>query len=161
MFDDILKPKVRVTVDRKYFLDKYTIGHFLIDGRKMSDTLEDKVRDLDKDGFLTSPGEIKVYGETAIPFTPTGKCYYGFLENNAKRGLIIRLTGVNHFSGILVHSGNTPEHTKGCILPGWNKVKGKVINSKKAMKLITDELLKFVKIGEVFPVYVVTSKTLK
>ena len=46
-------------VKRLYKKETYTIGVLIVDGTKFSDTLEDKVRDLNS--------EKKVYGETAIP----------------------------------------------------------------------------------------------
>ena len=45
----------------------YTIGRLYVDGEKYCDTLEDKVRDINRNGVFDN-GEKKVYGETAIPF---------------------------------------------------------------------------------------------
>jgi hypothetical protein len=43
--------------------------------------------------------------------------------------LLPLVLNVKHFTGIRIHRGNTAKDSHGCILPGENKVKGKVINS--------------------------------
>ena len=43
----------------------YTIGWLYIDGQKVCDTIEDAVRDLNKNGRFDN-GEKKVYAKTAI-----------------------------------------------------------------------------------------------
>jgi hypothetical protein len=48
---------------------------------------------------------------------------------------------VKGYDGILIHIGNRPEDTEGCILVGENKVKGQVINSTETFKRLY-ELLK-------------------
>ena len=45
----------------------YTIGKMYIDGDYFCDTLEDRVRDINKNGKFDN-GEVKVAGETAIPY---------------------------------------------------------------------------------------------
>ena len=42
------------------------------------------------------------------------------------------------FDGVLIHPGNTQADTLGCILPGENKVKGKVVNSAMAFYRLMD-----------------------
>ncbi len=93
-------------------------------------TLEDTVRDLNKDGDLEDEDEGKIYAETAIPFGE----YDGqiTLSPAFKRDLPL-LFNVKHFSGIRIHSGNTAEHSKGCILVGYSTDdNGKIWNSKNA-----------------------------
>lgn len=105
--------------------ESYTIGSLSIDGKKFCDTLEDKVRDLNKNGVFDGD-EKKVYGETAIPYGT----YDVVVDYSPKfKRELPRLQNVRHFEGILIHRGNTAEDSAGCILVGENKVKGKVINS--------------------------------
>lgn len=103
----------------------YTIGKMYIDGDYFCDTLEDRVRDLNKNGKFDN-GETKVAGETAIPY---GR--YQVVVNMSPRFKreLPRLLNVPNFEGILIHRGNTDKDSSGCILVGENKVKGKVINS--------------------------------
>ena len=119
---------MRITVDRKYLAETYTIGKMFINGEYFCDTLEDKVRDLNKDGDLLDEGEDKIYGQTAIPY---GK--YRVILNYSpkfKRELPLLLK-VPNFEAIRIHRGNDESHSAGCLLVGENKVKGKVINSAK------------------------------
>lgn len=121
---------MKLHVQRSYKGQSYTIGDLFVNGTYLCNTLEDTVR------LLTM--EKKIPGKTAIP---AGK--YKVIVNKSpkfKRDLP-RLLDVPHFEGVLIHRGNIPEHTEGCILVGENKVKGKVINSTKyELKLV--ELLK-------------------
>lgn len=119
---------MNLTLKRRYFASTYTIGSIYINGKYFCDTVEDKNRDLNKDGDLNDPGEGKVYAKTAIPF---GK--YTIIVNMSpkfKRELP-RLLNVKHFEGILIHRGATANSSAGCIIVGENKVKGGVINSAK------------------------------
>lgn len=114
-------------VKRLYKKDTYTIGVLMVDGEKFSDTLEDKVRDLNS--------EKKVYGETAIP---AGKYKVVMSMSSKFKRVMPYLENVPQFTGIMIHSGNTPKDTLGCILVGENKKKGQLINSRK----YSDELNK-------------------
>lgn len=129
---------MKLKVIRKYFKDTYTIGKLYINDEYFCDTLEDKNRDLNKNGKFDN-GEVKVYSETCIPFgTYNIKLTYA---PKFKRELPW-LQNVPHFSGILIHRGTTSKNTSGCILVGENKVVGKLINSanyeQKLVKLIKE-----------------------
>lgn len=109
---------MKLKVERQFLKPDYTIGTLEVDGKYFCDTLEDRVRDLS--------WEKKVPGETAIP---AGR--YEVIVNISPRfkRKLPRLLNVPGFEGILIHRGNTPEDTAGCILVGENKAKGRVINS--------------------------------
>jgi hypothetical protein len=116
---------MKLELKRRFLGESYTIGSLLIDGKKFCDTLEDRVRDLNKNGVFDGD-EKKVYGETAIPYGT----YDVVVDYSPKfKRELPRLQNVRHFEGILIHRGNTAEDSAGCILVGENKVKGKVINS--------------------------------
>lgn len=125
---------MKLKLERKYLGNSYTIGKLYIDGKYFSDTLEDKNRDINKNGVFDN-GESKTYGETCIPYGT----YKVILNHSPKfKRELPRLLDVPHFDGILIHRGNTPEDTLGCILVGENKVKGKVINSTQyEVKLVS------------------------
>lgn len=139
---------MKIEVKRIALKDKYTIGHMYIDGKFVCDTLEDKVRDLNKNGKFDN-GEVKIPNETAIPYGtynvtmniqslkysnytkyPYVKKYNAFMP---------RLQNVPSFEGILIHAGNTADHTSGCILVGENKIKGQVVNSQKIWTNLMDK----------------------
>ena len=128
-----------LTLHRHYLGKEYTVGKLFIDGVPFCDTLEDVVRDRNKDGDLNDPGEGKIYGQTAIPYG-----VYRVVVNHSPKfkRLLPRLLNVPHFDGILMHNGVHKDHTLGCILVGENKIKGQVINGKIWEKKLVEILLK-------------------
>lgn len=118
---------MELLLERKYCKEEYTVGRLSINGIFFSNTLEDTVRDINKNGTFDC-GEFKIKGHTAIPYGE-----YEVIVNYSpkfKRELP-RLLNVPHFEGILIHRGNSKKDTEGCILPGENREKGKVLNSTK------------------------------
>lgn len=113
----------------------YTIGRLYIDGAYFCDTLEDTVR----------PEGVKIAGKTAIP---AGKYPLELTESWRFDCLMPLIKNVPNFSGVRIHSGNTAEDTEGCILVGLNKVKGKVINSRKTYDKLFKILFTAEKNGE-------------
>lgn len=128
--------KMEITLYRKYKLPTYTIGKLYIDGQYLCDTVEDKDRGLYQGMSLEWLRELKVYGETAIPYgrykvtLNVQSPKYANSKQYAKcKGYLPRLMDVPAFDGILVHIGNFAKDSCGCILLGENKVKGGVVNS--------------------------------
>lgn len=121
---------MELLLKRLYLKPAYTIGRLFVDGTYLCDTLEDRVRDL--------AHELKVTGETAIP---AGR--YEIIVNHSPRfgRQLPRLIGVPGFEGILIHRGNTPADTAGCILVGENRELGKVVNSTPYELSLTARLL--------------------
>lgn len=98
-----------IRVDRFLLEEKKTFGNMYVQNQFFCHTLEDPVREIGPNG------EGKVYGDTAIP---TG-CYPVVIgwSGRFKRNMI-RVNDVPHFTGILIHGGNTVADTHGCILVG-------------------------------------------
>lgn len=137
---------MKLRLERKYFKDTYTIGNLYIDGTFFCNTLEDKNRDLNKNGKFDN-GEAKMYAETCIPFgtydvkitfSPKFKRELPWLQN------------VPSFTGILIHRGNTAKDSAGCILVGENKAVGNVLNStpyeEKLVKMMKEAITRGEKI---------------
>ena len=119
---------------RRYRNDKYTIGDLYIDGVWFSNVLEDTDRGLTDDMSEEEIKKIKVYGKTAIP---TGRYKVEVTYSPKFKRYLPILLDVKGFSGIRIHSGNTAEDTLGCLLVGFNKVKGQVINSRVTSDKLT------------------------
>ena len=135
---------MQLTLERKELTAAYTMGKLLVNGVAVCDTLEDPVRDLNKNGIFDN-GEKKEYGNTSIPYGT----YEIKLVNSPKYGTIMpRLMNVNSFEGILIHPGNTVKDTLGCILLGKAASKGTLINSRKTFDEVFLILKKAVKNGE-------------
>ena len=135
--------------------DSYTIGKLYIDGIYECDTLEDKVRDYNKDGDLSDYNEAKVASQTAIPYGRYEVSMSVMSPKYSRRssylwcgGYLPRLLNVPHFDGILIHSGNTANDSAGCILVGENKVKGQIVNSMETLKRLYPKLKSASETGE-------------
>ena len=127
---------MKLLLKRIALRDTYTIGKIYIDGEYFCDTLEDKVRDLNKNGVFDGD-EKKVYGETAIPYGT----YKVILSYSPKfKRILPELLDVPCLTGIRIHRGNTEKDTAGCLLVGENKVRGKVLNSTYWEKKLIEKL---------------------
>lgn len=119
---------MKLTVERFAFKETYTIGRLLVEGKYFCDTLEDKVR----------PAGEKIFGKTAIP---SGTYQLSITYSPKFKKNLPLVMNVPGFEGIRIHPGNTPEDTEGCLLVGWNKEKGKVLESKATFSALMDILL--------------------
>lgn len=143
-------PKETYTIGKLYYIDEDTQAK-----RYICDTLEDTDRRLDSSMNEDAIKKLKVYAQTCIP---TGTYQISMNVRSPKYsnrqyyklycdGKLPRLLGVKGFDGVLIHIGNTNKDTAGCILVGYNKKKGQVINSKSAWeKLMT--ILRMARYGE-------------
>lgn len=110
---------MKLKVERLWRKSSYTIGRLFVDGKLFCNTLEDRVRDLTK--------ETKVPGQTAIP-AGTYEVVFNWSPKFGRN--FPRLLNVPHFTGILIHSGNTAADSAGCILVGNNTEKGRLTSSR-------------------------------
>lgn len=93
---------------RRVVRDKdYTVGILVVDGKHFGYTCEDEVR---------AVGE-KIANQTAIP----AGTYAIKMTMSQRFGKVAPiLLDVPLFTGIRIHSGNSPADTSGCILVGYN-----------------------------------------
>lgn len=110
---------MKLRVERLWKKPTYTVGRLYVDGKLYCNTLEDVVRDLDK--------EAKVPGKTAIP-DGTYKVIFNWSPKFGRN--LPRLLNVPHFDGILIHPGNTADDSAGCILVGKNTEVGRLTESR-------------------------------
>ena len=138
--------KISLILEREVYTDKSTIGELYykdlqtIYPKFICYTLEDTCRDWNRDGDLDDVGEAKVFGETAIPsgtyemkmrFSPGFKITTPHLQN------------VKGYEYILIHPGNGPKDSKGCILVGKNQSKDWISESRSAFKELMFLLKKY------------------
>ena len=126
------------------------ISHGDFDKEFLCYTLEDEYR------------KEKKYGETRIPegtYKLGLRTVGGYNEKYKKRFKdihigMLHVLDVPNFEYILIHCGNTDEHTAGCLLVGDsqenNKIKkdGFIGRSTQAYKRIYPEIAKAIKIGQ-------------
>lgn len=110
---------MKLKVERRCLNAGYTVGRLYVDGRLFCDTLEDRVRDLDK--------EDKVPGRTAIP-AGTYRVEFNWSPKFGRN--LPRLLDVPRFEGILIHPGNTADDSAGCILVGRCTAAGRLTESR-------------------------------
>lgn len=133
---------MELKLDRKWKKEEYTVGRLYIDDEFFCNTMEDTDRGLDQDMQDFMIRSKKIPSRTAVP---TGR--YKVLMNTVSpkfsqkpfymqvcNGKVPRLKDVKGFEGILIHCGNTHQHSGGCILVGKNTIKGKLTDSQETFK---------------------------
>jgi RHS repeat-associated protein len=86
-------------------------------------------------GVTASGRTLELPGRENLPFKsriPAGT-YKATRHNSPSLGSVLKLHEVPGRSDILLHPGNTPDDTKGCILPGTTASTDKVLHSKLAL----------------------------
>ena len=136
---------MELRLERKYRSSKYCIDKLYINGKYFSDALEDPDRGLTDSMSLEEIKKIKIKGSTCIPYgTYNVTITY---SPRFKRNLPL-INNVKGFEGIRVHNGNTPQDSSGCVLLGFNKIKGQVIDSKVTVNKFIDIVQKALNKGE-------------
>lgn len=128
---------MELTLNRKLKLENKTIGELLINGKKFSDTLEDKVRlTWSLLPFKTLLG-VKIWGKTAIP---SGRYQVVLTYSERFKRVLPLLLKVPQFDSIRIHGGNTETDTEGCVLIGKLDTKTNTIYGAKSLGLL-DKLM--------------------
>ena len=125
---------MELRLERKYRNNLYCIDKLYINNKYFSDVLEDPDRGLTDSMSLEEIKKIKIKGNTCIPY---GTYNITITYSPRFKKNLPLLNNVKGFDGIRIHSGNKPQDTEGCLLPGFNKVKGQVIDSR----VTTDKLI--------------------
>ena len=125
---------MELRLERKYRNNNYCIDKLYINGKYFSDVLEDPDRGLTDTMSLEEIKKIKIKGNTCIPY---GTYNITITYSPRFKKNLPLLNNVKGFDGIRIHSGNKPQDTEGCLLPGFNKGKGQVIDSR----VTTDKLI--------------------
>ena len=136
---------MELVVDRKWKKQSYTISNLTIDGKWFCNTLEDTDRGLDDSMSINEIKRLKKPSITAIPkgtyeitldvISPK-YCTNSFYKQVCN-GKVPRLLNVKGFEGVLIHVGDGPrgaDLSSGCLLCGYNKVKGQLRDGKEVFK---------------------------
>ena len=133
---------MKIELIRTYNCKTYCIGHLYVDGKYVCDTIEDVDRGMTQTMPDVQLKKLKVPLQTAIPtgmyrvtlgvVSPkfSQKPYY----RNFCGGRVPRLLTVPAFDGILIHMGSTEKSSAGCLIVGYNTIKGRVTDTQKAFE---------------------------
>ena len=136
---------MEIKLIRKYYQAKYTIGRLYVNNRFFSDCLEPPSQHLTERCSMDTIQNAKNKGYRAIP---TGR--YRILITRSRRfgRWLPLLMNVKGFEGIRIHTGNKPEDTRGCILPGFNRRKGYVLDSTRCVLTLVKMMTEAMEKGE-------------
>lgn len=146
---------IELVTERAWPKEKYTIGKFFVNNKRLCESLEDTDRGLLDSMPATEILYKKVYGKTAIP-----KGEYEVRLTESPRfatrswcrmfgGLVPEICNVKCYSGVRIHPANRAEELLGCIAIGANRQKGMVLDSVKwYTTLMRDYLLPAHRRGE-------------
>lgn len=114
---------LELILDRRYPKDKYTIGILTCEGKRICEVLELPVKGTHHGKTAIPAGRYEIDMNTVSPKFATRFWAAIF------KGIVPWLKNVPGRSRILIHPGNSVEDTDGCLLPGNNREKGKVLDS--------------------------------
>lgn len=131
---------MKVELIRIFNCATYCIGRLYVNGRYVCDTIEDTDRGLSATMPLADIVRTKIKHQTAIPVgtysvrididSPKFKQKQFYLDNCD--GKLPRVMNVPAYEAILFHCGVNQNSTSGCIIVGFNTIKGRVTNSQQA-----------------------------
>ena len=122
------KVGINLLLIRDTFTDESTIGELFVNGERFCDTLELPYRDNKKSISCIPSGNYKV--RMRYPRESATRDYLHLLVKD-----------VPNRKFILIHRGNKPSHSKGCILVGMTSQHNFVGNSTLAMDLLLKEII--------------------
>lgn len=137
---------MKITIERKYKKEDYTIGSLFINGQWICNTLEPRDRGLKQSMTRLEITIAKVFRETAIPCGSYRVVAGLSTKFRARRPYVMDVPG---FSGIMIHEGNTVRDTTGCILVGKNTVRGRLTESRQCLGEVMSRVLDAEDRGEV------------
>lgn len=107
-----------IQVHRDVFGADATLSTLHVDGQPFGFCCEDEDRGLSQKMPLEEVKALKVKSETAIP---VGIYRVSKTHSPKYKRLMYLVHDVPGFQGIRIHSGNTEDHTAGCLLPGFHR----------------------------------------
>ena len=119
---------INLLLIRDTFTDKSTLGELFLNGERMCDTLENPWLDNIRNISCIPAGEYDV--RLRYP-----------RESGSRDYLHLLVQDVPNRDWVLVHRGNFPSQTKGCVLVGLGTEQDVVHNSTLAMDLLIKELI--------------------
>tara|TARA_R110001583_G_scaffold45737_1_gene143755 strand:+ start:1439 stop:1858 length:420 start_codon:yes stop_codon:yes gene_type:complete len=122
------KKLINLLLIRDTFSEKSTIGELFLNGERICDTLENPWLDNQRNISCIPEGEYKV--RLRLP-----------RESATREYIHLLIKDVPNRDFILVHRGNYPSQTQGCVLVGLSSEQDVVHNSTLAMDLLIKELI--------------------
>ena len=113
---------------RDTFTEESTLGELFINGERICDTLENPYLDNQRNISCIPEGEYPV--RIRLP-----------RESGTRDYLHLLIQDVPNRDWVLVHRGNFPSQTKGCVLVGLGTQQNVVNNSRLAMDLLMKEII--------------------
>ena len=122
------KDKINLLLIRDTFTEESTLGELFINGERICDTLENPWLDNQRNISCIPEGEYPV--RIRYP-----------RESGTRDYLHLLIQDVPNREWVLVHIGNFPSQTQGCVLVGLGSKQNVVNNSRLAMDLLMKEII--------------------